>query len=91
MAIVKLSSLAASVAVLALSLITLTSTPVVLEAIDCGEPEGATRGAECLDNYPNGGYLCWQCVWQECAYAAQGDQECYETCSSVGVQMCGGA
>ena len=90
MTIGKLSSLAASIAVLALSLITLASTPVAVEATDC-TADGSQIAMGCLDSYPGGGFLCWQCVWAVCGQFAQGNEECYTTCSAQGVQMCGGA
>lgn len=90
MAIGKLSALAASIAVLALSLITLASTPVVLRATDCSS-EGTPIALDCLNSYPGGGSLCWQCVYGECGRYAMGQSECYETCSAQGVQVCGGA
>ena len=89
MTIGKLLSLAASSAALVLSLITLAGTPVAVEAIECRQ-EGVTRGEDCLDSFPDGGFLCWQCVQNECHIMAQGDQECYDTCVEEGESICGG-
>lgn len=91
MAIRKKLSLAATVGVFILSLITFASLPVEVTAWDnCAVPEGNDAGVECLGYYPYGGFWCWQCVGSICGGIAQGDGECYSTCYDRGVEICGG-
>jgi hypothetical protein len=80
--------LAVSVAVFALSVITLVRVPVVVQATDCTS-WGDDAAALCLNNFPEGGSMCWNCVSWYCSTWTE-EMECYNTCHDRGVQVCGG-
>ena len=86
MSIRDVLSLAASSAGLVLSLVTLATVPIVVQARNCWQ-EGVDIGIWCRSEW-GGGPFCSICGNFACNSEAGGDEECYDSCTDGADYFC---